>query len=278
MSILEQLAGLMASHERVLVLTGAGISTASGIPGYRDAEGVRHGREPIQGPEFRKSEAVRRRYWARSMVGWPMMRAVAPNPGHFALAAMEQAGHIGCTITQNVDGLHLDAGSRSLIELHGNVHHVVCLDCGAQFARAELQPQLEQRNPELAQAIALPAPDGDAHIEPDALEDFVPPACSQCGGILKPDVVFFGDNVPTARTQQAMQALDQAGMLLVVGSSLMVYSGYRFARKAAEQGKPVAAINVGKTRADDLLTLKAGLAAETALPGLAALLTAASSR
>jgi NAD-dependent SIR2 family protein deacetylase len=276
MTPLEELARLMADHPRVMVLTGAGISTASGIPGYRDAAGVRHGRAPIQGPEFRKSEAVRRRYWARSMVGWPMMRSVAPNPGHLALAAMERAGHVDHVLTQNVDGLHREAGSQNLLELHGNVHRVVCLDCGAVCRRADLQPQLELRNPALANAIALPAPDGDAHIEPDALEDFVLPTCAACDGVLKPDVVFFGDNVPAERTQAAMRSLDQADMLLVVGTSLMVFSGYRFARKAAEQGKPVAAVNVGTTRADDLLALKVWQATETALPDLAGLLKAAS--
>lgn len=267
------LARFLARHRRVLALTGAGLSTASGIPGYRDKDGVRRGRTPIQGPEFRRSEAVRRRYWARSMVGWPTMSQAKPNAGHLAMAELEAAGHLHGVITQNVDGLHQRAGSRLLIELHGNLHHVVCLECQARYSRAGLQPQLERDNPDLARVLARPLPDGDAAVEPDALEDFRAPACTACGGVLMPDVVFFGDNVPPAHTAQALAQMEAADALLVVGSSLMVFSGYRFCRMAAASGKPIAAINAGKTRADDLIALKLELPAQEVLPRLVDLLS-----
>lgn len=269
----EGLAAFVARHSRVLVLTGAGLSTASGIPGYRDKDGVRRGRTPIQGPEFRRSDAVRRRYWARSMVGWATMARAEPNAGHRAIAELEASGHLASVITQNVDGLHQRAGSRRLIELHGNLHHVVCLDCQARYTRASLQPQLERDNPELASVLAQPLPDGDAAVEPDALEDFRAPHCAACGGVLKPDVVFFGDNVPADRTAHAMAEMEAADALLVVGSSLIVFSGYRFCRMAAAAGKPIAAVNAGKTRADDLLSLKLELPAQEVLPRVVELLS-----
>lgn len=267
------LAGFLVRHRRVLALTGAGLSTASGIPGYRDKDGVRRGRTPIQGPEFRRSETVRRRYWARSMVGWPAMSRAEPNAGHLAMAELEVAGHLHSVITQNVDGLHQRAGSKRLIELHGNLHQVFCLECQARYARASLQPQLERDNPELANVLAQPLPDGDAAVEPDALEDFRAPACTACGGVLMPDVVFFGDNVPPARTAQALAEMEAADALLVVGSSLMVFSGFRFCRMAAAAGKPIAAINAGRTRADDLISLKLELPAQEVLPRLVDLLS-----
>jgi len=267
------LARFLARHKRVLALTGAGLSTASGIPGYRDKDGVRRGRTPIQGPEFRRNEAVRRRYWARSMVGWSTMSRAEPNAGHRAMAQLEAGGYLHSVITQNVDGLHQRAGSRRLIELHGNLHHVICLACRARYARASLQAQLERDNPELANVLAQPLPDGDAAVEPDALDDFHAPACAACGGVLMPDVVFFGDNVPPARTAQALAEMEAADALLVVGSSLMVFSGYRFCRMAAAAGKPIAAINAGRTRADDLISLKLELPAQEVLPQLVDLLS-----
>lgn len=273
-SVEAELADFLSRHRRVLALTGAGLSTASGIPGYRDKDGVRRGRTPIQGPEFRRNEAVRRRYWARSMVGWSTMSRAEPNAGHLAMAELEAAGYLHSVITQNVDGLHQRAGSKRLIELHGNLHQVVCLECRARYARASLQPQLERDNPELANVLAQPLPDGDAAVEPDALEDFQAPACAACGGVLMPDVVFFGDNVPPARTAQALAEMEEADALLVVGSSLMVFSGFRFCRMAAAAGKPIAAINAGKTRADDLISLKLELPAQEVLPQLVGLLAA----
>jgi NAD-dependent SIR2 family protein deacetylase len=268
-SDLERLTRFIADHRRILVLTGAGISTASGIPGYRDADGVRRGRAPIQGPEFRASEAVRRRYWARSMVGWPLLQAARPNAAHRALANLQAAGRVSSVITQNVDGLHGASGSADVLELHGNIHHVACLDCGALQARARLQQWLLAANPALALADARPAPDGDAHLEPESLADFRLPACTACGGMLQPDVVFFGDAVPGWRTEEASRRVDAADALLVLGSSLMVHSGYRLCTRASQAGKPLAAINIGKTRADALLHWKAEQSAERLLPLLA---------
>jgi NAD-dependent SIR2 family protein deacetylase len=266
---IDKLARFLRRHRNVLALTGAGMSTASGIPDYRDKDGVRRGRAPVQGPEFRRSDAVRRRYWARSMVGYPTLAQAVPNAGHHALAALEQGGALGAVITQNVDGLHQRAGSQKLIELHGNIHGVVCLDCRTQYARGAIQEQLLRENPQLAGSNAQPLPDGDAQLEPDALEHFSVPQCGNCGGVLQPDVVFFGDTIPRERTELALRTLAEADALLVVGSSLMVFSGYRFCKLAAESGKPIAAINAGVTRADTLLSLKLALSAETALPQLA---------
>jgi len=261
-----QLAAFLEQYPRALVLTGAGLSTASGIPDYRDRDGVRRGRVPIQGPEFRRDPAIQRRYWARSMVGWRMMSGAAPNAGHRALAALGADNRIGSILTQNVDGLHTQAGSRDVLELHGNIHHVTCLGCGANFTRAALQVQLEADNPGLGQVLAQPLPDGDAEIDPDAVTGFTAPACVHCGGMLMPDVVFFGDNVPAARTAAALARMEAADALLVVGSSLMVYSGFRFCRLAEAAGKPIAALNLGRTRADDMLTLKIEASAERVLP------------
>ncbi|GAB3436250.1 NAD-dependent protein deacetylase [Massilia solisilvae] len=260
------LADFLARHANALVLTGAGLSTASGIPDYRDRDGNRRGRQPIQGPEFRRSPAVQRRYWARSMVGWPTLARAQPNTGHRALAMLEANGRIGALLTQNVDGLHQQAGSHAVLELHGNIHHVLCLSCQARFPRAFVQAQLLEANPEVAAALATPLPDGDADLEPEALEHFRLPACVHCGGTLQPDVVFFGDGIPTARTACALAQMEAADALLVVGSSLMVYSGYRFCRLAAEQGKPIAALNLGRTRADHLIGLKIEESAERILP------------
>lgn len=267
-----ELAQLLAPHSRLLLLTGAGISTASGIPDYRDSEGVRRGRTPIQGPEFRSSELIRKRYWARAMVGWPLLAKAAPNAGHVAIAALEALAKHTVIVTQNVDGLHSLAGSSHVIELHGNIHRVVCLDCGARHERRLIQSQLERHNPVLANTTALPAPDGDAHLEPEALANFVLPHCPVCTGTLQPDVVFFGDGVPRTRSEEAEQAVSNADAILVVGSSLMVHSGYRLCKVAAEAGKPIAAINIGKTRADALLSLKVEQRSEQALPLLAMLL------
>ncbi|WP_343731316.1 NAD-dependent protein deacetylase [Duganella sp.] len=269
---IEQLLAFLHRHRRVLVLTGAGLSTASGIPDYRDKDGVRRGRNPIQGPDFRKSEAVRRRYWARSMAGYPTLAGASPNAGHHALAELEAAGRIHGIITQNVDGLHTRAGSRKLIELHGNIHGVLCLDCRMVHPRAEIQAWLAQANPALVptgpagEVVPEARPDGDAEVELDEFQDFQLPYCSACGGTLQPDVIFFGDNIPPQRTADALAMAGEADAVLVVGSSLMVFSGYRFAKLAAQADKPIAAINLGKTRADDLIGLKVEASAVEVLP------------
>lgn len=265
-----QLADFFAAHRRILVLSGAGISTASGIPDYRGRDGVRRGRAPVQGPEFRRLEAVRKRYWARSMIGYATMAQAAPNPAHLALAQLQAAGRLAPPFTQNVDGLHQRAGSTDVLELHGSIHHVLCLDCHAQFSRAQVQDQLAALNPDHTGVAALAAPDGDAHVEPDDLARFTLPHCPHCGGTLKPDLVFFGDGVASAVTLEAVRRVEQADALLVVGSSLMVFSGFRFCRMAAAAGKPIAAINLGITRADELLRLKIDAAAQDLLPLLVA--------
>lgn len=268
----DALADFLAHHPKTLVLTGAGLSTASGIPDYRDRDGVRRGRLPIQGPEFRRFPHVRRRYWARSMIGWPVLAQARPNAGHEALAMLEGDGRLGALLTQNVDGLHQRAGSQAVLELHGNIHTVYCLDCGTRVPRVAMQAQLTELNPQMAGAAAQPLPDGDARVEPESLDDFQVPGCGHCGGTLMPDVVFFGDNVPAARTACALARMEAADALLVVGSSLMVYSGFRFCRLAHEAGKPIAAVNLGRTRADHMIGLKIEQSAEALLPQAARLL------
>lgn len=242
-------------HPRLFVLTGAGISTPSGIPGYRDADGNWRRKPPVTHQEFVRSESARKRYWARSLVGWPAIHQAAPNAAHGALASLDRLGHVRRLVTQNVDGLHQRAGSRDVIDLHGRLDRVVCLDCGAALARSSLQSAMQIANPGFASRDASLAPDGDADSSVDS-GDFDVPACPDCGGVLKPDVVFFGDGVPRSCVSEAFDALDQADAVLVVGSSLMAYSGYRFCERADHQGKPIAAVNRGRTRADALFALK----------------------
>jgi NAD-dependent SIR2 family protein deacetylase len=243
-------------HPRLLVLTGAGCSTASGIPDYRDANGDWKRAQPVMLQAFLADELTRRRYWARSLVGWRRMHAARPNDAHHALAALERDGRVERLVTQNVDGLHQAAGSRDVVDLHGRIDIVRCLQCDARVPRAEVQQELERRNPGFAARELRPAPDGDADLDADDFATFDVPPCARCGGLLKPDVVFFGEGVPKDRVERTMGALERADAMLVVGSSLMVYSGYRFAVAMAQAGKPIAAINLGRTRADDLLALK----------------------
>ena len=243
-------------HPRLFVLTGAGCSTDSGIPDYRDASGEWKRARPIMIRDFMENERARKRYWARSLVGFRRMRGARPNDAHRSLAALERRGRIAQLVTQNVDGLHQAAGSRQVIDLHGRVDVVRCLGCGCRTSREQLQQELIRRNAAFAAFDAADAPDGDADLDGVAFETFDVPDCAACGGLLKPDVVFFGENVPGERVRQAMAALSDADAMLVVGSSLMVYSGYRFATAMADAGKPIAAINLGRTRADDLLSLK----------------------
>lgn len=271
---IDALQAFVERHPRLFVLTGAGISTDSGIPGYRDENGAWKRSPPITLQEFLGSEASRRRYWARSTIGWPTVGLAQPNAAHRALARLGAAGYARTLVTQNVDGLHQRAGSRDVIELHGSIAHVHCLDCGAQYSRESIQPELVARNPALAGAMAEPAADGDAHLDFDGANAFHVPACAACGGMLKPSVVFFGENVPKARVAAASDALDEADAVLVVGSSLMVYSGYRFCAWAQQRGKPVAAVNMGKTRADPLLALKVEAPCATVLDALDARLCA----
>src|SRR4030095_16437588 len=253
---IDALSHFIERHPRLFVLTGAGCSTDSGIPDYRDSSGEWKRRPPIRYQEFVGNERARQRYWARSLAGFRRMRVARPNDAHHALATLERRGRIVQLVTQNVDGLHHAAGSENVIDLHGRIDTVRCLGCGQRTSRDELQRELERRNPSFAALDAVEAPDGDADLEGVAFETFDVPACHACGGLLKPDVVFFGENVPAERVQRAMAPIASSDAMLVVGSSLMISSGYRFVTAAADAGKPIAAINLGRTRADDLLALK----------------------
>ena len=251
-----RLEDFIAAHRRLFVLTGAGCSTGSGIPDYRDEQGAWKRTPPVTYQAFVGDGITRRRYWARSLVGWPRIAQAQPNAAHRALAALEAQGRCSQLLTQNVDGLHQAAGSRAVIDLHGRLDAVVCLGCGASSSRADVQRRLAEANPAWAGLAAGAAPDGDADLEDRDFATFQVPACDACGGMLKPDVVFFGENVPRARVDAAMARLAQADGMLVVGSSLMVYSGLRFVHAAVRAQIPVAAVNLGRTRADDLLRFR----------------------
>jgi NAD-dependent SIR2 family protein deacetylase len=246
----------VAQHRRLFVLTGAGCSTDSGIPDYRDADGGWKRTQPVTYQAFMGEELTRKRYWARSLVGWRRFGKALPNPTHHALARLERLGKLELLLTQNVDGLHQQAGNQNVVDLHGRLDTVRCMGCERRSPRHALQQALLALNPQWTELDARDAPDGDADLDGHDFSSFSVPPCPHCGGILKPDVVFFGENVPRDRVATAMQALDAADAMLVVGSSLMVFSGYRFAHAAAKAGKPVAVVNLGRTRADPLLSLK----------------------
>lgn len=252
----QELRSLLPPGRRWLVLTGAGCSTGSGIPDYRDEAGQWKRPQPVTLQAFMGSHATRQRYWARSLLGWPVMAGARPGPAHEALAQLQAQGLVECLVTQNVDGLHAAAGSQGVIDLHGRIAAVRCMACAAGMERAALQSELLRRNPAWAGLSAQAAPDGDADLEGRDFSAFDVPACAQCGGVLKPDVVFYGEGVPRERVQAVRAALERAHGLLVVGSSLMVYSGLRFVHEAVAQGKPVVAINRGRMRGQELLALK----------------------
>lgn len=250
----ERLAALVSQGD-VLVLSGAGVSTESGIPDYRDERGQWKRSPPMQYREFVGSDARRRRYWARSLLGFKVLGAARPNDAHVVLAEWERRGLLAGIVTQNVDGLHQAAGTSNVIDLHGRIDRVVCLACRALSSRIALQHALEAENPEWARRSGVIAPDGDADPGCGDDSEFRVVGCA-CGGMLKPDVVFFGENVPRDRAERAMAAVERARSLLVVGSSLMVFSGYRFARAASRLGRPIAIVNRGQTRADDVAAVK----------------------
>ncbi len=254
--IADPLRGFIDAHPRLFVLTGAGISTDSGIPDYRDDRGAWKRSPPMTLQAFMSGPAARARYWARGMIGWRHFASVAPNVAHRALAAMEHAGRIELLLTQNVDGLHERAGSLNVVDLHGRLDRVRCMQCGDLTTREAMQSRLEKANPTWMALQATVAPDGDADLDEVDFSAFSIPPCTVCGGILKPDVVFFGENVPRARVDTAWAHLGRADAMLVVGSSLMVYSGYRFVLEASRRGLPIASVNLGVTRADGLIPLK----------------------
>jgi NAD+-dependent protein deacetylase sirtuin 4 len=263
---------------RVVVLAGAGCSTESGIPDYRGAESAGRTRQPIQYLDFVRSDASRARYWARSAVGWPRFAAARPNAGHRALADLERGGVVEGIITQNVDGLHHAAGSVRVLELHGSLAWVRCLGCGRATRRAEHQGRLLAANREWSRRLRPrseggeleSAPDGDAELPAWAMESFRIPECASCGGILKPDVVFFGENVPRERVEDAWKLYGRAEVLLVVGSSLTVFSGRRFVYRAGSEGVPIAVVNLGATRADAVAAARVEGRLGEVLPALAA--------
>jgi NAD-dependent SIR2 family protein deacetylase len=270
----ERLATFIRRHPRLLVLTGAGCSVASGIPEYRDHDGAWKSRPPVRYADFIASAAARRRYWARSFFGWARVAGAEPSAVHHALARLEHGGYTEALVTQNVDALHQRAGSRRVLDLHGRLDEVECLECGALLRRADVQQLLLSWNGRFLAALGRAAasapaarPDGDAQVETD-FSEFRVPDCPSCGGLLKPAVVFFGENVPRSRVEAALAALEAADALLVVGSSLMVFSGFRFCLAARDLGKPVAAVNLGRTRADELLSLKVAADCGAALEGV----------
>lgn len=252
----------------IVVLSGAGLSTESGIPDYRGATGSLRRHTPMTYQEFVSSEAGRQRYWARSHLGWRTITGAAPNDGHRAVAALGASGHVTGVITQNVDGLHRAAGTDA-VELHGSLDRVICLACGALSSRERLDHRLRARNCAFQAASARINPDGDVELDDAAVAGFRIAPCEECAdGVLKPDVVFFGENVPKPRVQQCYELIDDARGLLVLGSSLTVMSGLRFVRYAAKAGKPVAIINQGETRGDEHATVRAEVPLGPALTGL----------
>lgn len=278
-------------HAPVFTLTGAGLSAASGLGTYRNDDGDWTRQQPITGQDFRTHDEARQRYWARSYAGWPSVRDALPNRAHRALAQLQQRNLLALLVTQNVDGLHTLAGHQNAIDLHGNLHRVKCLNCDHVLPRQDMQSMLLAQNPVLGQLAGENAPDGDSDInwqvtnrrldkpifpaddeaiDTQIIRQLQIPGCPLCQGMLKPGVVFFGENVDKAVVDSCFASLEQAGSLLVAGSSLTVYSGYRFARRASELNLPIAIVNRGKTRADDLATLRLQSNCEDALQFAAA--------
>jgi NAD-dependent SIR2 family protein deacetylase len=250
------LTDFLSEIDTLTVLSGAGVSTRSGIPDYRDRDGEWKYSQPIQYGEFVNSESARRRYWSRSYVGWTRFASADPNPAHHALAALESCGKVDTLVTQNVDELHTRAGSRSVIDLHGRLSKVRCLACDAVTERTAFQDALQAANPGWHARVTEVRADGDAEVDESGEEPFAVPDCEACGGTLKPDVVMFGESVPRSRVDNAMNAVERSDALLVLGSSLMVFSGFRFARHANATDTPIAIVNQGRTRADDLAAIR----------------------
>jgi NAD-dependent SIR2 family protein deacetylase len=268
-SSLDELADLVADGD-VVVLSGAGLSTDSGIPDYRGATGSLRRHSPMTYQTFTRDPRGRHRYWARSFVGWRQIHAARPNDGHRAVADLQTAGLVRGVITQNVDGLHQAGGARDVVELHGGLDRTICLGCGDVADRSELDERLRAANPDFGPRVDEVNPDGDAEVPDEVLDGFVMVDCLACGGgPLKPDVVFFGETVPRDRVEHSFGLVEQARSLLVVGSSLTVMSGYRFVLRAAKLGLPVAIVTVGPTRGDAKASLRLDAPLGVVLPELA---------
>ncbi|MEW1912064.1 NAD-dependent protein deacetylase [Kitasatospora sp. NPDC085895] len=262
--------GRLLAGGGVAVLSGAGLSTESGIPDYRGETGRARPRTPMTYQEFTASEDGRRRYWARSHVGWRTIAGALPNAGHRAVEELRRSGHVTGVITQNVDGLHRAAGTVDAVELHGALDRVVCLDCRRTSTRRELDRRLSELNTGFRDTGSRINPDGDVDLPDELVHAFRIAPCAACGGVLKPDVVFFGEGVPKPRVQQCYDLVDAARALLVLGSSLTVLSGLRFVRHAARTGKPVAIVNQGATRGDEFAAARVAAPLGETLAGLAA--------
>ena len=249
---LQHLQDFLADKRNLVVLSGAGISVGSGIPTYRDKAGNWKRSNPIQHQDFMSRKSARQRYWLRSYSGWPAVASAVPSPSHRAIAELERRKIVKMVVTQNVDRLHQHAGSRNVIDLHGRLDEVICMCCQKVIPRHDLQLKLTLLNPSFSQQGEI-APDGDAEVEEDSVPCVAIPTCENCGGILKPNVVFFGDNVNKSIVQRVYDGIDDSDGMLIVGTSLKVFSGYRFCRYAAHQGKPIASINPGLSRGDELI-------------------------
>ncbi|XP_050353077.1 NAD-dependent protein deacylase Sirt4 [Nymphalis io] len=249
----------LQSHDRLLILTGAGISTESGIPDYRSEEVglyARSNHKPIQYQDFVRYPKVRQRYWARNFVGWPRFSSVQPNATHYSIKELEKAGKVTAVVTQNVDRLHHKAGSENIIELHGTGYIVKCMKCPYEIDRFKLQEILLNNNPSMESSFNMIRPDGDVELSKEQVDRFKAPLCPECEGPLKPDIVFFGDNVPKERVEQVRNQVSVSDAVFVLGSSLTVYSSYRIILQAKEENKKIAVLNIGPTRADDIVHLK----------------------
>uniref|UniRef100_A0A2H1VEA1 NAD-dependent protein deacylase n=1 Tax=Spodoptera frugiperda TaxID=7108 RepID=A0A2H1VEA1_SPOFR len=267
----EVLKDFLSKHKNILILTGAGISTESGIPDYRSEEVglyARSNHKPIQYQEFIKYPKVRQRYWARNFVGWPRFSSVQPNATHLAIRELEKMGKVTSIVTQNVDRLHQKAGSENVIELHGSGYIVKCLKCPYEISREELQVQLLKNNSYMESSFTMIRPDGDVELPREQVDKFRSPICPKCEGSLKPDIVFFGDNVPKHRVDQVRNAVSTSDAVFVLGSSLTVYSSYRIILQARDEQKNIALLNIGPTRADDIIQIKVSTKCGDILPEL----------
>ena len=270
---LDRLAEKLFLAKKIWILTGAGISSHSGISTYRNHDGIWQHRKPIQHDEFIKEEFSRKKYWARSMLGWGQIAKAKPNPGHLAITELQKLGYISQVVTQNVDRLHSAAGTTGVVDLHGRLDRVICLQCDDVTERSHYQIELEKANPHFCAVATNFLPDGDAEVSDEHIEQIVVPPCSRCGGVLMPDVVFFGGSVPKSRVNKIQNALKESDCVLVLGSSLSVYSGFRFIKEAHLLSLPIYAINLGVMRGDALFDVIVTAPCETALPLLVSNLT-----